>query len=128
MTATKARYVSSLGHYGQHPQCEACDRAAGFSGGNRWEATLKPDGAVRVDRIWWERGSCYHSFRADRDGAVYDCQFTPRRIDAGATGYVSRDDRDWAEAVAAVAKRLLASGKAEDVYRDGEPPEPEAQQ
>lgn len=106
-----------MGHHGQHPICEACDRAAGFSG-NRWEATLKPDGSVRVDRIWWERGSCAHQFRVDADGAVYDCLFSPRRIDAGATGYVSPDDRDWAESVAEVAACLCASGEKEAVYRD----------
>ena len=104
-----------MAHYGQHRVCEACDRAAGFRG-NRWEVAALPDGAVRVDRIWWERGVCCRSFRVDADGAVYDCLFAPRRIvriDAGAPGYVSRDDRIWADLVAEVAKRPLVSGQAE---------------
>ena len=123
-----------MAHYGQHPICAACDRAAGFSG-PRWEVAALPDGAVRVDRIWWERGVCCRTFRVDPDGAVYDCLLwtAPRRIDAGAPGYVSRDDRSWADSVAAVAKRLPVSGQAEQeafevdgrtiyvaVYRDNE--------
>ena len=109
-----------MAHYGQHRVCEACDRAAGFSG-PRWEVAALPDGAVRVDRIWWERGVCCRTFRVDPDGAVYDCLFAPHRIvriDAGAPGYVSRDDRSWATSVAEVAKRLRLSGFAADVYRD----------
>ena len=104
-----------MAHHGQHRVCEACDRAAGFSGA-RWEVAALPDGAVRVDRIWWERGVCCRTFRADPDGAVYDCLFAPHRIvriDAGAPGYVSRDDRIWADLVAEVAKRPLVSGQAE---------------
>jgi len=70
---------------------------------------------VRVDRIWWERGVCCRTFRVDPDGAVYDCLSwtAPRRIDAGAPGYVLRDDRIWADLVAEVAKRLPVSGQAE---------------
>lgn len=109
-----------MAHHGQHAMCEMCDRAAGFAG-NHWDASVGQDGSVLLCRVWWSRGSCAHRFRVAQDGAVYDCLFSPRRIDAGSAQYVSPEDQEWAQMAAAIARRLIESGKTRAVYMDDEP-------